>query len=146
MKTVLIAILICFSLLIGCSQTNVVKLDEKKETTNTQIESSEPENTESDVVESIGAPVASATGKTPTSCDDTDLNDASVIGKVTVEYNDGTSETYFDNCVSDSNVMQEYLCAGTAVTSKNTICKNACLSVKVADQTTYPGKKVGFCS
>ena len=126
--------------LVACSPTNVVKIDDS---TTPSDDTETPEDTT--IEPSTGGVAASTTGKVATSCDDTDLNDPDTLGRVTVTYDDATTEEFYDQCPGMGAFITEYICDGNVAKSVNGVCKSQCLSVNVKDQKSCPGCKVAFC-
>lgn len=118
--------------LIACSKTEVVKIGEQP-SANNNASSAAPSTTASQPTPSAPTqkvPVAdtNTTGKIAVKCDDTDGEDTTISGRVTVTYNDGSKKDYIDECPGDGNVQTEYICSGNDVKTKNTICKQICVA------------------
>ncbi len=135
-KRFLISLFFITSLfLVACAKTQVVKIDQQPSAPAPAANASPSDQ---------GALVTVEGGKTATSCDDSDLDDPESVGRVRVQYDDGTSKDFYDDCPGDASILTEYLCKGNNVATRNVICKQACIKVLVKDPSC-PGCKVGFC-
>jgi hypothetical protein len=145
----LIFLLALTILLVACAETKVVKLGNEqpsqatKQTTTTNTTTSAPP---------VSGAAVDTKGKVPTKCDDPDLDDPEMIGKVTVTYSDGSTENFYDYCPAPPEnpkavndlVVVEYICVGKEAKTKNHVCAKFkyCTMMNVKAD---PGKKVGAC-
>ncbi len=144
--TVLMFFLLSF-LLVACSQTKVIVLNQ---TTQVQAPSQESNASTQAATNSTNAAQPAGTGaavdlggKVPVKCEATDpARDPSVTGAVTITYSDGSSDVFYDDCPGSSNIETKYYCNGNTVQSENNICPASCVLVPV---NADPTKKVGFC-
>lgn len=134
MKTKGFVLLIVLSLLlVACSKTTVVKLDQPAQPAETKItqETSKTEKTEKTET-SVQQPEQSiepTSGLTPVKCEDNDGEDIYSSGKVIVTYSDKSTKTFIDQCpVQNENFQVEYVCAGNNVKIINSICDELCVA------------------
>ncbi|MEK6886372.1 MAG: hypothetical protein AABW88_00925 [Nanoarchaeota archaeon] len=139
-------LLILSVFLIACSKTEVVKIEgtpsEEPSTPATTTTPTANTTTTPIAPSTGGATIPTESGKTAKKCDDTDLNDPDIIGRVRITYTDGSMKDYYDTCTDI--ILTEYICEGKDVKSKNIICEKECFNINVQD-TSCPGCKVGFC-
>ncbi len=143
---IVFVLLILSVVLIACSKTEIVKIDTsepaKELNKSAETTAEKPAETSPLAPSTGGAAVTTEAGKTVKKCDDTDLNDPDIIGRVRLTFTDGTMQDFYDTC--NDIILTEYICEGKEVKSKNVICQSECFNINVQD-TSCAGCKVGFC-
>jgi len=118
--------------LAACSKTEIIKIGADGEVIEEASEEVMEEKAEEVVEEKTEEVMEEVTGsavKKAVSCDDTDGNDVESSGRVTVEYDDGSTEDFYDECpVPNERFITEYVCDGNNVKPINSFCDDFCVT------------------
>ena len=120
-KGMIFALIVLSVFLIACSKTEVIKIGQNN-TAPAKTQQLSANQTK------IPAATTNTTGKVAVGCDDTDDDDFTTSGRVTITYNDGSKKDYIDECPGNSNIVTEYICKGNDVSTKLNICKQLCVA------------------